>query len=107
MLLVVTDATIPGQMTRFDGLAGTFRCWRDPKTVRQALRRSCSRHTVERLSIFHHFPITGCFVVCKCRQFSVLGFTRGSLGSSNSATELRPLVVPNCTQELVFGTAFE
>jgi hypothetical protein len=48
--------------------------------------------------IFHHFPITWDFVLVKCRQFSVLGFTRGSLGSVCSATELRPLVVLNCTQ---------
>jgi hypothetical protein len=31
--------------------------------------------------IFHHFPITGSFVLVKCRQFSLLGSTRGSLGS--------------------------
>jgi hypothetical protein len=31
--------------------------------------------------IFHYFPINSRFVVCKCRQFSVLGVTRGSLGS--------------------------
>src|SRR5712691_9634948 len=32
-------------------------------------------------SIFRHFPIRSCLAVYKCRQFSVLGFTRGSLGS--------------------------
>src|SRR6266853_978970 len=42
-------------------------------------------------SVFHHFPITGNLVLVKCRQFSVLGLTRGSLGSSRSAIELRPL----------------
>ena len=31
--------------------------------------------------IFHHFPITRSFVLVRCRQFSVLGLTRGSLGS--------------------------
>jgi hypothetical protein len=41
--------------------------------------------------IFHHFPIARDPVLVKCRQFSVLGFARGSLGSSRSATELRPL----------------
>ncbi len=49
--------------------------------------------------IFHHFPITGNSVSDKCRQFSVLGFTRGSLGSSRSATELRPLVVFDSTTD--------
>ena len=43
--------------------------------------------------IFHHFPITRNLVLVKCRQFSVLGVTRGSLGSACSTTELRPLVV--------------
>jgi hypothetical protein len=42
-------------------------------------------------SVFHHFPITRNLVVVKCRQFSVLGLPRGSLGSSRSAIELRPL----------------
>src|SRR4029077_7834761 len=42
-------------------------------------------------SIFHHFPITRRFVVCKCRQFSVLGLTRGSLGSFYTAIVRRPL----------------
>jgi hypothetical protein len=30
-------------------------------------------------SVFHHFPITRTLVSVKCRQFSVLVFTRGSL----------------------------
>jgi hypothetical protein len=37
--------------------------------------------------IFHHFPIARDPVLVKCRQFSVLGVTRGSLGSSGSAIE--------------------
>src|SRR5258708_13415726 len=41
--------------------------------------------------IFHHFPITRPRSVGKCRQFSVIGFARGSLVSSRSAIELRPL----------------
>ena len=49
--------------------------------------------------IFHDFPINSRFVVCKCRQFSVLGVSRGSLGSSRSAIELRPLVRPNLYYE--------
>ena len=51
--------------------------------------------TAECDSIFHHFPIAACFIVYKCRQFSVLGFTKGSLGSVRSATELGPLGVFN------------
>ena len=43
--------------------------------------------------VFHHFPITRVLVSTKYRQFSVLGFARGSSGSSRSTTELRPLVV--------------
>ncbi len=43
--------------------------------------------------IFHHFPITRNFVSVKYCQLSVLGLTRGSLGSICSTTELRPLVV--------------
>jgi hypothetical protein len=56
--------------------------------------------------IFHHFPITENSALLKCRQFSVLGFTRGSLGSVCSTTELRPLVVSDCTQELMQGTKY-
>ncbi len=41
--------------------------------------------------IFHRFPIPDRSSASKCRQFSVLGLTRGSLGSSRSAIELRPL----------------
>ncbi len=58
-------------------------------------------------AIFHHFPIVAYFTGTKCRQFSVLEFARGSLGSVCSTTELRPLVVSDCTQELVFRTAFD
>ncbi len=47
--------------------------------------------TTECHSIFHHFPIAACFIMYKCRQFSVIGFTGGSLGSVCSAAELRPL----------------
>jgi hypothetical protein len=39
--------------------------------------------------IFHHFPIQEQFNSFKCRQISVLGFARGSLGSSYTALELR------------------
>ncbi len=51
-----------------------------------------------------HFPsflIARDPVLVKCRQFSMLGLTRGSLGSVSSTTELRPLVVSNCTQESI------
>jgi hypothetical protein len=49
--------------------------------------------TDARSLIFHHFPITDRFDSSKCRQFSVLGLTRGSLGNSYSAIELRPLAL--------------
>jgi len=45
------------------------------------------------LPIFHHFPIANYFTASKCRQFSVLGFTRGSLGSFYTAIVRRPLGV--------------
>ena len=64
-----------------------------------------SIRNVRARSVFRHFPITSCLVACKCRRSSELGFTRGSLGSSDSATELRPLVVSNSTQESIVGTA--
>jgi hypothetical protein len=48
---------------------------------------------LEPVSFSNIFQLPGHCVSVKCRQFSVLGFTRGSLGSSNSATELRPLDV--------------
>jgi len=41
--------------------------------------------------IFHHFPITSNSFLAKCRQFSVLGVTRGSLGSFYTAIVRRPL----------------
>src|SRR5262245_21405359 len=52
-------------------------------TLRQALPEVASSKTLGAggLSFFHHFPIRWPFVVSKCRQFSVLGLTRGSLGS--------------------------
>jgi hypothetical protein len=34
------------------------------------------------LCIFHHFPFENTLTAIKCRQFSVLGLSRGSLGSS-------------------------
>ena len=43
--------------------------------------RSFLRNSTAFSIIFHHFPITRSFVLVKCRQFSVLGLTRGSLGS--------------------------
>src|SRR5712664_71486 len=58
-----------------------------------------------RILIFHHFRIRRCLVVYKCRRSSDLGFARGSLGSLCSTTELRPLVVSDCTQELICRTA--
>src|SRR5215472_10751016 len=63
--------------------------------LRQALPEAASTETLGARghSIFHHFPVRRCFVVYKCRRSSDLGFTRGSLGSSRSAIELRPLVV--------------
>jgi hypothetical protein len=33
------------------------------------------------LCIFQHFPFRNSLTAIKCRQFSVLGLTRGSLGS--------------------------
>jgi len=42
--------------------------------------------------IFHYFPITESFVLTKCRQISVLGLTRGSLGSFYTAIVRRPLI---------------
>jgi len=54
----------------------------------------CSSITVRdriRSHIFHHFPIRRCLVVYKCRQISVLEFTRGSLGSFYTAIVRRPL----------------
>jgi len=36
-------------------------------------------------SVFHHFPISVNSVSLKCRQISVLGLTRGSLGSFYTA----------------------
>jgi len=41
--------------------------------------------------IFHHFPIARDPVLVKCRQLSVLGFARGSLGSFYTAIVRRPL----------------
>jgi hypothetical protein len=55
--------------------------------------------------IFHHFPITRRQVTCKCRRSSEVRVTRGSLGSICSTTELRPLVVSDSTEELIFRTA--
>jgi hypothetical protein len=43
-------------------------------------------------SVFHHFPITENCDSTKCRQFSVLGFARGSLGSFYIAIIRRPRV---------------
>jgi len=51
--------------------------------------------------IFHHFPITSNSFLAKCRQFSVLGVTRGSLGSFYTAIVRRQLVVSDCTQKLI------
>ncbi len=42
--------------------------------------------------VFHHFPITRNLALVKCRQFSVLGLTRGSLGSFYTAIVRRPLI---------------
>jgi hypothetical protein len=47
-------------------------------------------------SVFHHFPITRSLVSVKCRQFSVLGFARGSLGSFYTAIVRRPLIISDC-----------
>src|SRR5258708_33603427 len=55
---------------------------------------------------FPSFPIARDLVLVKCRQFRMLGLTRGSLGSVSSTTELRPLVVSNCTQESIGRPAF-
>ncbi len=35
--------------------------------------------------IFHHFPTQDLVDQCQCRQISVLGFARGSLGSFYTA----------------------
>jgi hypothetical protein len=43
------------------------------------------------LFVFHHFPITRNLVLANCRQFSVLGFNRGSLGSFYTAIVRRLL----------------
>src|SRR6266481_6105517 len=48
--------------------------------------------TDARSLIFHYFPITDRFDSSKCRQFSVLGLTRGSLGSFYTAIVRRPLI---------------
>ena len=42
--------------------------------------------------IFHYFPVAESFVLTKCRQISVLGLTKGSLGSFYTAIVRRPLV---------------
>ncbi len=47
-------------------------------------------------AIFHYFPITKNLALIKCRQFSVLGFTRGSLGSFYTAIVRRPLIPLAC-----------
>jgi len=52
--------------------------------------------------IFDHFPIPSALTLDKCRQLGVspyLGFARKTLGSVRSTSELRPLVVSDCTQE--------
>ncbi len=43
-------------------------------------------------SIFHHFPIAGCFVAYKCRRSSELRVATGSLGSFYTAIVRRPLL---------------
>jgi len=58
--------------------------------------RSSTVPKIETNRIFHHFPIPGNLVLVKCRQFSVLGFTRGSLGSFYTAIVRRPLIPLVC-----------
>src|SRR6266481_2439840 len=54
-------------------------------------------------SIFHHFPIPSTLTCDKCRQLSVLGFTRGSLGSSQSKrTVFQPRLLGSAAESIFF-----
>jgi hypothetical protein len=69
-------------------------CQHDPsKSLRQReLREFHEDAQREQISVFHYFPITRNLAAIKCRQFSVLGFIRGSLGSFYSLRKKKQMM---------------
>src|ERR1700732_541161 len=73
----------------------------DRTELPEASKPECAGLPISQVPILHHFPTTACSKTRKCRQLSVFGSTRESLGSFYTAIVRRPLVVSDCTQKLI------